>query len=186
MRRTCPKCKFEDSWPVLTKMFDCGECGHRFYDYIRPSWEEYFMHLAVIANTRSTCDRRRVGCVIVDRYKQIVSTGYNGSAPGAAHCDDVGHLMHNGHCVRTIHGEANAVAQAATQGKSTRDSIAFVTTHPCPVCLMLLASAGITRVVHLEAYHHEEDSVSYILAEDAAITIKKYDGRCLWKEGVER
>lgn len=147
----------------------------------RPNWHEYFMNIAVIAATRATCDRRRVGCVIVDASNQVVTTGYNGSAPGAPHCDDAGHMMHDGHCVRTIHAERNAVAQAARVGKSTLDSTIFITCHPCPVCLTLLAAAGVMRVIYLEPYHEEEDDVSSILARDAGIEILKYDGRITWK-----
>ena len=81
----------------------------------RANWSEYFMAIAKQVSTRSTCDRKHVGAVIV-RDKVILSTGYNGSLRGAPHCDDVGHDMENGHCVRTMHAEANAVAQAAKNG----------------------------------------------------------------------
>lgn len=148
----------------------------------RPSWDEYFMHLAVIASKRATCDRRRVGCVLVTSTHQVVCTGYNGSAPGAPHCDDVGHLMHDGHCVRTIHAESNAVAQAASSGKSTAGCTAYVTCHPCPTCLMLLAATGVGDVVYLEEYHPEEDDVSHTLAEDAAMIIRQYEGPTPWQE----
>ena len=71
----------------------------------RASWDEYFMAIAREVATRSTCDRKHVGAVIV-RDKLILATGYNGSVRGLAHCDDEGHLLEDGHCVRTIHAEA--------------------------------------------------------------------------------
>ena len=70
------------------------------------------MAIAREVATRSTCDRKHVGAVIV-RDKLILTTGYNGSVRGLAHCDDEGHLIEDGHCVRTIHAEANAIVQAA-------------------------------------------------------------------------
>ena len=87
----------------------------------RVSWEEYFMNIAREVATRSTCDRKHVGAVIV-RGKTILSTGYNGSIRGLAHCDDAGHEMENTHCVRTIHAEANAIVQSALHGVRLEDS----------------------------------------------------------------
>ena len=69
------------------------------------------MNIAREVGTRSTCDRKHVGAVIV-RDKSILATGYNGSIRGLPHCDDEGHLMEDGHCVRTVHAEANAIVQA--------------------------------------------------------------------------
>ena len=79
---------------------------------VRVSWDEYFMNIAREVSTRSTCDRKFVGSVIV-RDKSILATGYNGSIRGLPHCDEDGHLMEDGHCVATVHAEANAIVQAA-------------------------------------------------------------------------
>src|SRR3989344_2894887 len=81
----------------------------------RPSWEEYFLNIATMVASRSTWERRRVGAVVV-KNKNILSTGYNGSSRGLPHCDEVGHELVAGHCVRTIHAEANALVQAARHG----------------------------------------------------------------------
>jgi dCMP deaminase len=153
---------------------------------IRPNWDEYFMTMAVVASMRGTCDRRYVGCVIVSPDNQVICTGYNGSSPGAAHCSDAGHLMHKGHCVRTSHAEKNAIGQAAKHGKSTWGAKIYVTTHPCPGCLVDLAAAGILEVVHLEAYHEAEDSISTVLAAEAGMTITQFVGRELWKQPINR
>jgi dCMP deaminase len=112
--------------------------------------------------------------VIINSRRHIVATGYNGSLPGAPHCDDVGHLMHDGHCVRTVHAESNAIAQAALGGQSTDGCTIFVTTHPCPTCLKLIASAGIKHVIFMGDYHEDEDSVSTKIAAEAKIRIDKY------------
>ena len=92
----------------------------------RISWENYFMNIAKEVATRSTCDRKHVGAIIV-RGKTILSTGYNGSIRGLPHCDTAGHEMENGHCVRTIHAEANAIVQAARHGVRIENAEIYIT-----------------------------------------------------------
>ena len=81
----------------------------------RVNWEDYFMNIAKEVATRSTCNRKHVGALIV-RNKTILATCYNGSISGLGHCDDEGHQMVNAHCVRTIHAEVNAIVQSARNG----------------------------------------------------------------------
>lgn len=119
---------------------------------MRPTKDQYLMSLAQAAATRATCDRKHVGCVLATADGHVLGTGYNGSAPGAPHCDDVGHLMVDGHCKRTIHAERNAVAHCARRGTALAGCVAYVTTKPCPECLLLLVAAGCTRIVYLEEY----------------------------------
>jgi dCMP deaminase len=121
----------------------------------RVDWDEYFMNIARQVATRSTCDRKHVGAVIV-RNKMILATGYNGSIRGLAHCDDVGHLMEGGHCVRTVHAEANAIVQAASRGSSVEGASIFVTASPCFGCFKLIANAGILRIAFGEFYRDEK------------------------------
>ena len=120
----------------------------------RASWDEYFMRIAVDVATRATCDRKHVGAVIV-RDKSILATGYNGSIRGLSHCDDDGHLMEDGHCVRTIHAEANAIVQAARNGVRIEGATIYVTASPCWGCFRLIANAGLTRIVFGEFYRDE-------------------------------
>ncbi len=120
----------------------------------RASWSEYFMKIAEQVATRSTCDRKHIGAVIV-RDKTILSTGYNGSLRGAPHCDEAGHDMENGHCVRTVHAEANAVAQAAKNGVRIDDAELFVTASPCLTCFKLVANCGIRTIYYKEFYRDE-------------------------------
>jgi len=118
----------------------------------RPSWDEYFMMMAkdVVAK-RATCPRRQVGAVLV-RDKRIITTGYNGSPSGMPHCTEVGCRLHEGHCIRAIHAEQNAIVQAALYGVSTRGATCYVTAAPCVTCANLLVAAGIVRVVYGEEY----------------------------------
>lgn len=125
----------------------------------RPSWDQYFMDIASMVATRATCGRKHVGAVLV-RDRTILSTGYNGSPPGTEHCDEAGHLMENGHCVRTVHAEANAVAQAAKNGVMVSGSICYTTASPCWPCMKLLASSGISKIVYKEQYRMDEKVLS--------------------------
>src|SRR5512139_3208722 len=113
------------------------------------------MGIAEQAATRATCDRKHVGAVIVVD-KTIVSTGYNGSPKGMPHCDDAGHEMKDmggrQSCVRTVHGEANAIAQAAKKGLAVEGGTLYTTASPCYDCLKLIINAGIVRVVCKEFY----------------------------------
>jgi dCMP deaminase len=125
------------------------------------------MNLAVQAATRSTCPRKHVGAVIV-RDKTILSTGYNGSIRGAPHCTEVGCLMENNHCVRTVHAEANALVQAARHGVLLEGAEIYVTASPCFSCFKLIANAGI-RVVHYGELYRDERVLQF--AEDAGISM---------------
>ena len=120
----------------------------------RVDWDDYFMSIATQVATRSTCDRKHVGAVIV-RDKMLLATGYNGSLRGIEHCDEVGHLMQDGHCVRTVHAEANAIVQAARNGVRTDGASIYVTASPCFSCFKLIANAGIVRIVFGEFYRDE-------------------------------
>ncbi|HLC60166.1 MAG TPA: cytidine/deoxycytidylate deaminase family protein [Candidatus Nanoarchaeia archaeon] len=120
----------------------------------RANWEQYFMNIAKEVATRSTCDRKHVGALIV-RDKTILSTGYNGSIRGMPHCDDVGHMMEDGHCVATIHAETNAILQAAKNGVMIDSSEVYITASPCWPCFKMLANAGIKKIYYGEFYRDQ-------------------------------
>ncbi len=129
--------------------------------YERPSWDEYFMNIAELVGSRGTCDRGRSGCVVV-RDKRILVTGYVGSPIGLEHCDEIGHEMHkvvhddgseSEHCVRTIHAEQNALAQAARVGIAVDGATLYCHMVPCYTCAKILINAGIKKVVALKDYH---------------------------------
>src|SRR5574339_221869 len=117
----------------------------------RVSWDEYFMNIARVVATRATCDRKHVGAVLV-RDKTILSTGYNGSIRGLPHCTEVGHTMEEGHCVATVHAEANAIIQAARNGVQIEGADIYTTASPCWACFKLIANAGVKRVFFAEFY----------------------------------
>lgn len=136
----------------------------------RPSWDEYFLMMAKLAATRSTCLAFPVGAVIV-KDRQVLATGYNGPPSGSPHC------IAQGFCYpglsscdaskslpsRAVHAEANAIAQAAKHGISTEGAHIYVTLEPCLSCLKLLISAGIRQVFYETAFDH----TSHIPVRDA-------------------
>lgn len=128
---------------------------HRVASPKRQSFDEYFLDVAEKVATRSTCNRKHVGAVIV-RDRSILATGYNGSIRGMPHCDDVGHLMVNDHCIRTVHAEANAIAQAARNGVRIEGATIYVTALPCFDCFKLIANACVNRIVYDEFYRGEQ------------------------------
>jgi dCMP deaminase len=112
------------------------------------------MGIAEQAATRSTCVRKHVGAVIV-RDRNVLSTGYNGSIRGLPHCEDVGCVMEDGHCITTVHAEANAILQAAKNGVSIDGAEIYTTASPCWNCFKLIANAGIRRISFGEFYREE-------------------------------
>jgi len=126
-----------------------------YTNYHRPTWDEYFMMLAKLAATRSTCLAFPVGAVIV-KNKQVVATGYNGSPSGSAHCTAQGYCYPElSSCdasktmpSRAVHAEANAIAQAAKHGIPTAGASIYVTLEPCLSCLKLIISADIQEVFY--------------------------------------
>jgi dCMP deaminase len=120
----------------------------------RAGWDEYFMRIAREVAARSTCSRKHVGAVIV-RDRNILSTGYNGSIAGMPHCDDVGHMMENGHCISTIHAEANAIIQSAKNGVNINTASIYTTASPCWNCFKLIVNSGMKRICFGEFYREE-------------------------------
>ena len=124
----------------------------------RPSWDEYFMGFARQAALRGNCNRLRVGAIIV-KDKRVLSTGYNGAPPHASTCEEVGHLMIDGHCRRTVHAERNAIAHAAKHGVSIDMSTVYCTHRPCLDCAVLMAASGVVACVYEHEYGLTETSV---------------------------
>ena len=131
----------------------------------RPGWEAYFIAMAMMAATRSTCVRRQVGAVIVSGNR-IMATGYNGSPAGTRHCEETGCLRQRldipsgkGHeMCRGSHAEMNAIAQAAASGTAIAGCTLYCTHEPCSICSKLLINAGCKRIVFMHPYPDELSS----------------------------
>lgn len=128
----------------------------------RPTWDEYFMMLAKLTASRSTCLSRPTGAVIV-KDRQVLASGYNGSLPGEEHCMDDGECFRRSvawdeamkyDMCRSAHAEANAIALAAKKGVSLEGASIYCTLEPCITCAKLIIMSGIIRVV----FEHPYDS----------------------------
>lgn len=143
----------------------------------RPSWDEYFLEIANLISSRSTCLRRRVGAVIV-KDKRILATGYNGTPKGLAHCLDVGCLREElkipsgerHELCRGLHGEQNALLQASLHGVSVKDSILYCTNQPCIICAKMIINTGIKEIVISEGY---PDKMSMVFFKKAGVIVRK-------------
>ncbi|WP_353948025.1 ComE operon protein 2 [Sporolactobacillus sp. Y61] len=136
----------------------------------RLSWDEYFMAQSHLLASRSTCTRLVVGATIV-RDKRIIAGGYNGSISGGVHCIDEGCYVVDGHCVRTIHAEMNAILQCAKFGESTDGAEIYVTHYPCLPCSKAIIQAGIRRVYYTNDYRN--DPYAGKLYRQAGVEVKK-------------
>ncbi|MGB4139684.1 MAG: cytidine/deoxycytidylate deaminase family protein [Limnochordia bacterium] len=145
----------------------------------RPSWEQYFMEIAKLVSTRSTCLRRKVGAVLV-RDKHIIATGYNGAASGLEHCSVRGCLRQEMNIpsgqrhemCRGVHAEQNAIIQAALHGVSTSGSVLYCTDQPCILCSKMLINAGITKIYFQGEY---PDELARAMLEEANVALVKWE-----------
>jgi len=141
----------------------------------RPSWQQYFMRMAFLASTRSTCLRRAVGAALV-RDNQLISTGYNGSPKLSPHCAAVGCMRAQQHIpsgekhelCRGVHAEQNAIIQAAINGSSTRNAELYCTHQPCSICARMIINAEIKRVYVAQSY---PDELAIQLLREAGIEL---------------
>ncbi|QHE53052.1 ComE operon protein 2 [Pontibacillus sp. HMF3514] len=138
----------------------------------RISWDQYFMAQSHLLALRSTCERLAVGATIV-RDKRIIAGGYNGSVSGSVHCIDEGCYVIDGHCVRTIHAEMNALLQCAKFGVPTEGSEVYVTHFPCIHCCKALIQAGIKSVYYAKDYKNHPYAEE--LFKDAGVHVEKVE-----------
>ncbi len=154
----------------------------------RPGWDAYFMRMAELVSTRSTCLRRRVGAVLV-RERRILATGYNGAPQGLRHCAELGCLREElgipsgerHELCRGIHAEQNAIIQAAIFGVSTRGSVLYCTTKPCIICTKMLINAGVERFVVSELYN---DDLADSFMKEAGIIVDFIPREEYWSNEV--
>ena len=152
----------------------------------RPGWDEFWFTEALMYSTRGTCDRLRTACLIINN-KRIVGAGYNGSVAGQPHCDDVGHLIVEGHCERTLHGEENAVINS--ERKDIKGATAYIIGTPCLRCTRILINSGVAEIKYLGEYGNSRGK-EYIdkLCKGGELKLTKYktNPRKLIEQAVRR
>jgi len=147
----------------------------------RPSWEEYFMDITHLVAKRSTCLRRQVGALLV-KDKKILATGYNGAPARLEHCLEIGCLREQQsvpsgerhELCRGLHGEQNAIIQAAYHGVAIRGATLYCTNHPCVICSKMLINAGIERIVYEEGY---ADDLAAQMLKESGINVERFKRR---------
>jgi dCMP deaminase len=145
----------------------------------RPSWDEYFMDIARLVASRSTCLRRHVGAVVV-KDKNILTTGYNGTPSGITHCSELGCLRdrlgvpsgERHELCRGLHAEQNAIIQAAKHGINILDATLYCTNAPCVICAKMLINAGLKSIIYLDGY---PDELATEILQESGIQISAYN-----------
>lgn len=146
---------------------------------MRKTWDEYFMDIAYLVATRSTCLRRFVGAVAVSKDYRILGTGYNGALPGASHCEEVGCLREQlsipsgqrQELCRAQHAEANVCNFAARHGVALEGATMYVTAQPCAICMKAMATCGIEKVIYAG---HYPDELACQIATDVGIELIRF------------
>ena len=147
---------------------------------MRESWDRYFMDMAKVAASRSTCLRRQVGAVAVSPDNRILGTGYNGALPGTPHCEETGCLRQQMNIpsgerqeiCRAQHAEANICNIAARYGIPLEGATIYVTNQPCVTCMKAIITSGIKRIVYEGDY---PDAFAVRIAEEAGIELVKME-----------
>jgi len=146
----------------------------------RPTWDEYFMGIARLVATRSTCLRRQVGAVIV-KDGNVLTTGYNGTPAGITHCEQTGCLRdklnvpsgERHELCRGLHAEQNAIIQAAKHGVNISGGTLYCSNFPCVICAKMLINAGISTVIYLSGY---PDELGKEMLAEAKIVTRQFEG----------
>ncbi|MBE0502545.1 MAG: cytidine/deoxycytidylate deaminase family protein [Desulfuromonadales bacterium] len=147
----------------------------------RPSWDEYFMEIARLVASRSTCLRRQVGAVMV-KDKNILATGYNGTPSGIRHCSDVGCLRlqmnvpsgERHELCRGLHAEQNAIIQAAKHGVNIDGAVLYCTHSPCIICSKMLINSGVKRIVCTDGY---PDPLAKAMLDEAGLIVESMEAK---------
>ncbi|OUN65648.1 ComE operon protein 2 [Ligilactobacillus salivarius] len=144
----------------------------------RIPWNQYFMLQAVLLSLRSTCERLSVGAILV-RDKRVIAGGYNGAVSGDDHCINVGCYVVDGHCLRTIHAEMNAVLQCSKFGIPTDGAEIYVTDFPCLQCTKSLLQAGIKKIYYMRNYHNDDYAIRLLKRKKVAVEQVKVEPKYL-------
>ena len=145
--------------------------GKDSLEFVRPTWNEYFLEIAEVVSKRASCPRASSGCILVDNgTKRILATGYNGAPSGTPSCLEIGCEVNGIHCVRANHGEYNTIEyadkynvdyenttlyeyyqavsdQSQTNYYPKKSEIVLLDEFPCLKCKNLMLQKGIGCVI---------------------------------------
>lgn len=139
-------------------------------------WDNRFNEMAKLVASWSKDTNTKVGAVVVDKDKIVLSMGYNGFPRG---CDDKIESRYEkpAKYLYTEHAERNCVYHAARHGVSLKDCTIHCTMFPCCDCARAIIQAGITEVVAPEPdVNHEKWGesfrVSLLMFEESNVNVK--------------
>jgi dCMP deaminase len=158
-------------------------------DAARKDWDTYFMDIAYMVSTRSRCERRHVGALLV-QGKKLLGTAYNGAPMGVPDCSEAGcmiveeweqrtaddgqaEMVKKQRCIRTIHAEQNLLL--FTDRIDREGSTVYVTDQPCWTCANMLANSGISEIVYHRGYPKDSDKVKALM-EQKGISFRRLEG----------
>ena len=130
------------------------------------SWDQYFITLSFLISNRSSCERLKVGCVLV-KDTRVISVGYNGFLPGFPH--EI--IVRDNHEQATIHAEQNCITDCARRGINVNGATAYITHYPCLNCLKLLVASGIKNIKYSNDYKNDE--IIPVIFKDKGISLEK-------------
>lgn len=144
-------------------------------DANRPCLDQSYIQIAHTIAWRSTCLRRRVGAVLTEQHGRVVSMGYNGAPRGADHCSEHGCIMRDGHCVRAVHAELNALLNLQVRVSS---GVLYSTAFPCSHCIGAMIQTNVRKLVFDESYGMPSEmvaSITYLLR--SGVEVLQWTGR---------
>jgi dCMP deaminase len=159
------------SWSDAAAKFE-AEMAEIPYPHERPTWAETFKGMLDELARRATCHRLQTASMVVDEDHRILGMGYNGAPKGMPHCIEVGCLMENGHCVRTVHDTANALARV--NPRDAKGSRIYQLHRPCIRCVQLMINYEIRYLFYWGTYNTDDASVALRLAGDGGITVYSF------------
>jgi len=122
----------------------------------RPSLDQYYLQIAKIAASRSSCISRQVGCVLVNNRNRVMTIGYNGPPSGIDHCGSCKRKeMKSGEGLDicpAVHAEQSALIECYDVYQI---QTVYCTTAPCFFCIKLLLNTSCQKIVFIEDYPHE-------------------------------
>ena len=156
----------------------------------RPNWAKHWFAIALVYSIRATCDRLLTATVFVDEENKQISAGYNGSVSGSAHCDDEGHKMVDGHCIRTLHSEDNAIFNSGDTNR-LKGATAYLVASPCLRCTKSLVYLGVKKIYYLIEFKNlsagEREFIGGMLKEKKVIMKKvNLDPRRIFLDAILR
>lgn len=147
------------------------------------SWVDYYREIAHVVKTKSKDRSTQIGCVIVGKGNEIISTGYN-SFPRGINDYDESRQERPEKYFWMEHAERNAIYNAARIGVSTMGSTIYMTCSiSCADCARAIINAGIVKVyfeknmvVKNKAKWAESAERSLTMFEEAGVIVEMYDG----------